>query len=138
MTPEKLFPINDLNTIENLEDNIESLENDLEKAKSKLEFSKFLFAFEEFIPDREASAEYNEFRYKSYSMKNPRRFVQFFLNKRKFFISEISSYRYKDSKEIRTITIPIDKKTNEFLNDLKNVLEKHKDILGPITNGFPD
>ena len=125
-------------TIENMEDTIESLQNDLKKAKAELKFSKFLSEFEEFIPDPKASSEYNSFRHKFYRETTPNRFVQFFLTKRQFFISELPFYRYgPDNSKISTITIPVDKKTNEFLKDLRDVLEKHKDTLGPITIHSP-
>lgn len=122
-----------MNSIENIEDRIESLEDRLEKAKAELEFSKFLEAFKEFIPDPKGSKEYNSYKQQTY---HPRRIVQFFLKGRQFFISDIPVC--KDIHKIRTITIPIDNRTNDFLKDLKNVLEKHKDILGPITNDSPE
>ncbi len=125
-----------MTNIENIENNIESLENSLEKAKAELEFSKFLSCFEEFIPDPKGSSEYNSYKYKAYRESHPERCVQFFLKSRQFFISEIPFRKY--NKRISTITIPIDKKTNEFLKDLKGVLEKHKDTLGPITNHSPE
>jgi hypothetical protein len=126
-----------MTNIENIEDNIESLENSLEKAKAELEFSKFLSCFEEFIPDPEASREYNYHKLKNHIEKHPNRVVQFFLKGRQLFISE-RSLRFTWHDKTRTITIPIDKKTNEFLKDLKGVLEKHKDTLGPITNHSPE
>ena len=121
-----------MNNLEQMEDNIVSLEDALEKAKAELEFSKFLSDFEEFIPDRTASAEYNDIMF----AKRPMRFVRFFLNNRQFLISEIFKYRGGPRKS-NTIEIPINKQTNELLNDLKDVLEKHKDILGPITIHTP-
>jgi hypothetical protein len=126
-----------MTNIENIEDNIESLENSLEKAKAELEFSKFLSCFEEFIPDPKGSTEYNYYLHKAHRESHPNRIVQFFLKGRQFFISE-RSLRFTRHDETRTITIPIDKKTNEFLKDLKGVLEKHRDTLGPITNHSPE
>ncbi len=129
-----------MTNIKNIEDNIESLENNLEKAKAELEFSKFLSCFEEFIPDPKGSTEYNYYKNRSYRDTHPNRIVQFALKGRKFFISEriLRSLRFTWHDKTRTITIPIDKKTNEFLKDLKGVLEKHKDTLGPITNHSPE
>jgi hypothetical protein len=126
-----------MNSIENIENNIESLENSLEKAKAELEFSKFLSCFKEFIPDPEASTQYNYYKYQAHRDTHPNRIVQFALKGRQFFISE-RSLRFTRHDETRTITIPIDKKTNDFLKDLKDVLEKHKDTLGPITNHSPE
>jgi hypothetical protein len=130
----------DIENIENIENNIESLENSLEKAKAELEFSKFLSCFEEFIPDPKGSAEYNYHKLHAYRESHPNRIVQFFLKGRQFFISErcLSSSCYSWRDKARTITIPIDKKNKEFLKDLKDVLEKHKDTLGPITNQLPE
>lgn len=125
-----------MTNIENIENNIESLENSLEKAKAELEFSKFLSCFEEFIPDPKGSAEYNYRKLQAYRDTHPNRIVQFFLKGRQFFISERMRFTWHD--KTRTITIPIDKKTNEFLKDLKDVLEKHKDTLGPITKHSPE
>lgn len=122
-----------------IEQNIESLKNDLEKAKAELEFFKFLSAFEEFIPDPTIPSKYNYIKHSLYTNRTPSRFAQFFLTKRQFFISELPFYRYGPAKsKIRTIAIPVNKETNEFLKDLKDVLEKHKDILGPITIHTPN
>jgi hypothetical protein len=126
-----------MTNIENIKDNIESLENSLEKAKAELEFSKFLSCFKEFIPDPKGSTEYNSYKLKNHIEKHPSRIIQFFLKGRQFFISE-RRLRSTWHDKTRTITIPIDKKTNEFLKDLKGVLEKHKDTLGPITNQLPE
>jgi hypothetical protein len=126
--------------IENIEDNIESLENSLEKAKAELEFSKFLLCFKEFIPDPEASSEYNYHKLKNHIEEHPSRIIQFLLKGREFFISErfLSNSYFSWRDKTRTITIPIDKRNNEFFKDLKDILEKHKDILGPITNQLPE
>jgi hypothetical protein len=129
-----------MNNIENIEDTIESLENSLEKAKAELEFSKFLSCFKEFIPDPEAPSEYNYHKLKNHIEEHPSRIIQFLLKGREFFISErcLSNSCFSWRDKTRTITIPIDKRNKEFLKDLKDVLEKHKNTLGPITNQLPE